>query len=126
MSEDEKAIRSLIAEWHQATAAGDVERVLALIDEDVVFLGAGRAPMRGRAAFAAAQRAVLRSHRIEPGGDVREIRTSGDLAWCWTELSVRITPRAGGMSTTRTGPVLTILQKTAGAWRVVRDANMLA
>ncbi len=41
---EEKAIRSRIAGWHEATAAGDVERVLALIDEDVVFLGAGRAP----------------------------------------------------------------------------------
>ena len=34
-----------------ATAAGDVARILPLMAEDVVFLGAGRSPMRGRRAF---------------------------------------------------------------------------
>ena len=48
MSTDEQAIRDLIASWHRATAAGDVETVLTLMAEDVVFLVAGHPPTRGR------------------------------------------------------------------------------
>jgi uncharacterized protein (TIGR02246 family) len=48
VSEDEKAIRSVIARWHDATAAGDVESILELMSEDIVFIVAGNEPMRGR------------------------------------------------------------------------------
>ena len=42
MNADERAIRYLVALWHSATAAGDVDTVLGLMDEDVVFLVAGQ------------------------------------------------------------------------------------
>ena len=51
MSTDEQAIRDLVAQWHTATAKGDVDTVLGLMAEDVVFLAAGKQPMRGRGAF---------------------------------------------------------------------------
>jgi len=53
MDRDEQAIRSLVATWLEGTAAGDLPRVLELVAEDVVFLGPGRPPMRGRDGFAA-------------------------------------------------------------------------
>ena len=126
MNADEKAIRDLVAKWHSATAAGDVETVLGLMSEDVVFLIAGKAPMRGRAAFERGLRGLLASHRIESTGRIRELQISGDLAYCWTELDVRVVPLAGGNAVSRSGSTLTILRKQAsGAWVVVRDANLL-
>lgn len=126
MAADEQAIRTLIALWHSATAAGDVDTVRGLMAEDVVFLVAGRPPMRGRAAFEQGLRQLLTTHRIESTGDVREVDVSGDLAYSWTELTVRIVPRAGGDAATRTGSALSILRKRAdGSWMVVRDANLL-
>ena len=38
MNTEEQAIRRLVAQWHSATAAGDVETVLGSMAEDVVFL----------------------------------------------------------------------------------------
>ena len=58
MDRDEQAIRSVIATWMEASAAGDLARVLALMDDDVVFLGPGRPPMRGKDGFAAANKAM--------------------------------------------------------------------
>jgi ketosteroid isomerase-like protein len=49
MTSDEQAIRSLVALWHSATAAGDVGTVLGLMAEDVVFLVAAQSPMKGAA-----------------------------------------------------------------------------
>ena len=44
MSADEQAVRNLVASWHRATAAGDVDAVLALMADDVIFLVAGQPP----------------------------------------------------------------------------------
>ena len=56
---DEQAIRDVISNWLRATAAGDVDAILPLMAEDVVFLRPGQPPMRGREAFAAGLRAAL-------------------------------------------------------------------
>jgi uncharacterized protein (TIGR02246 family) len=46
MIPDEQAIRTLVSLWHTATAAGDVDTVLTLMAEDVVFLVPGHPPIR--------------------------------------------------------------------------------
>ena len=126
MSSDELAIRNLVALWHSATAAGDVDTVLGLMAEDVVVLVAGRPPMRGRSSFESGLRGLLAEHRIESTGEVQEVEVSGRLAYCWSRLSVRIVPLSGGSSTARTGNAVSILRKDAsGAWVVWRDANLL-
>lgn len=123
---DEQAIRDLIAEWHRATAAGDIDAVLELMSEDVVFLVAGRPPMRGRAAFAEGLRNLLASHSIVSSGEVQEVVVSGDLAYTWSGLEVHIVSNAGGESTSRQGSALSILRKQRdGRWLLVRDANLL-
>ncbi|HEV8260692.1 MAG TPA: hypothetical protein VGQ19_08045 [Burkholderiales bacterium] len=38
MSTDEQSMRDLVALWHSATAAGDINTVLGLMTEDVVLL----------------------------------------------------------------------------------------
>jgi len=53
MTADERAIRELIAAWISASRAGDLDTVLGLMTDDVVFMVPGTEPF-GRAAFAAA------------------------------------------------------------------------
>jgi uncharacterized protein (TIGR02246 family) len=42
MEADEREIRQVVATWMTATKAGDIETVLTLMADDVVFLIAGR------------------------------------------------------------------------------------
>ena len=124
--DDRKEIRELVATWIEATAAGDVERVLELMAEDVVFLVAGQPPMRGRETFATNLRAILKDHRIEAVSDIVEIEVANDLAYCWNHLTVTVTSSGTGESSRRSGYVLTVLRKTAGQkWVVIRDANLV-
>ena len=123
MSDDEQAIRALIATWISAAEAGDDERVLTLVADDVVFLTPGAPPMR-KPEFAAAQSA-LREVQLRITSEIREIRILGEWAYCWNRLNVVITPRSGGSGMTRAGHSLSILQKKSGAWLVVRDANLV-
>jgi uncharacterized protein (TIGR02246 family) len=126
MDTNEQAIRDLVAQWHRATAAGDVDTVLGLMSQDVVFLVAGRPPMKGRSTFEKGLRRLLQSHRIDSSGEVQECVVAGDLAYCWSLLTVRVTPLSGGDANVRSGSVLSIFRKqTNGLWQLVRDANLL-
>ncbi|MCH8621494.1 SgcJ/EcaC family oxidoreductase [Undibacterium sp. TS12] len=123
----ENEISQLIHQWQDATAVGDVDNLLDLMEEDVVFLVAGLAPMRGRQQFADNLRAVLQSHAINSRSEIHDIYTSGDLAYSWSYLKVTISPRQGGQDMVRQGHVLTVWRKHAdGKWRISRDANMLS
>jgi uncharacterized protein (TIGR02246 family) len=124
MSSDERAIRDLIATWLSASAAGDIAKVLSLMSEDVIFLVAGRS--FGKEEFEASQ-GILASHRLETSSEVKEVVVSRDLAYARTDLTVTMTPLAGGPSQRRSGPTLSIFRRGPdGRWVLVRDANLLA
>jgi uncharacterized protein (TIGR02246 family) len=124
MSEDERAIRELIATWMTASKAGDHDTVLSLMTDDAVFMVPGREPF-GKEAFAAASKG-MQGVRFDGTGDIVELKVLGDWAWLRNRLKVTIAP-PGGSPTTRSGYTLTILRKEPdGKWRLARDANLLA
>jgi uncharacterized protein (TIGR02246 family) len=126
MTEDEQAIRGVVAAWMTATRRGDVESVLALMTDDALFLVAGRPPM-DRAEFAAAARAQARpeSPLIEGVSDIRELQVEGSFAYLWSHLTVTVTPRDGSPVIRRAGHTLTVFRKERGRWLLARDANLL-
>lgn len=128
MQNDEHEIRQLVATWIAATKAGDIDTVLSLMADDVVFLLPGRPPMIGKAAFAAAAGAHSGQERPQFDGtsEIQEIKVIGEWAFMWTKLSVVMTPLSGGPSIARTGHTLSILNKQNGKWVLARDANMLS
>lgn len=125
MQSDEQAIRDLVATWLSASRAGDAEKVLSLMADDVVFLVTGHPPMRGKAAFAAGQ-AGLADIEMDATSEIQEIKVFGDWAYLWNKLTVMMTPKKGGAPVKRVGHILSILRKQNGAWLMFRDANMLA
>ena len=127
MTDDERAIRNHITTWNRASEEGDVAKVLTLMSEDVIFLTPGQPPIRGRDEFAALQKAAGDRFRLTAQGKLEEVVVRGDWAYCWTHLTVTMTPRAGGAPIRRAGHTLSILRKDAGGnWVLTRDANMLA
>jgi uncharacterized protein (TIGR02246 family) len=124
MTDDERAIREVIATWLRASAAGDTATVLSLMADDVVFLVPGRPPF-GKEAFAAAQPG-LAAFRFDADSQVREVRVTGDWAYCWTHLTVVMTPTDGGPPVRRSGHTLSVFRRLAdGRWVLARDANLL-
>jgi uncharacterized protein (TIGR02246 family) len=127
MRNDEQEIRHLVATWMAATKAGDIETVLNLMTEDVVFLVPGQSPMIGKSTFAAAAKALSdqEAPQFDGTSEIQEIKVLGDWAFMWTKLSVVVTPPGGAPSMTRAGHTLSILRKQNGKWVLARDANML-
>ncbi len=77
MSSDEAAIRHVFATWMQASKAGDVDVILSLMTDDVVFLLPGQLVMR-KADFAMAARVIF--WRV--AANRRQQRYSGNSNLC--------------------------------------------
>ena len=123
MTEDERAIRNLVDTWMFATQKGDLETVLNLMSDDVVFMVPGRKPF-GKEAFAAASQA-LRDVRIEGRSDIEELRVLGNWAYLRNHIELTITPK-DGPPVRRAGYTLTVLRKQEdGRWVLTRDANLV-
>jgi uncharacterized protein (TIGR02246 family) len=122
---DEQAIRQLVSDWLAASKAGDVDKVLSLMTDDVVFLVHGERPMH-KPDFAAAARSQAgpNAPSVDGSADIQELKVLGDWAYLWTKLRVVVTPK-GAAPVARAGYTLTILRKANGQWRLARDANML-
>jgi len=124
MTDDERAIRTLVEKWMSASRAGDLATVLGLMADDVIFMVPGQKPF-GKQAFAATSQG-MKNVRIDGRSDIQELRVLGDWAYLRNYIEVTITPD-GGAPMRRAGYTLTILRKEAdGRWVLVRDANLLA
>jgi uncharacterized protein (TIGR02246 family) len=123
---DEQEIRDLVATWMSATKAGDVQTVLGMMTDDVVFLVYGKPPF-GKEQFAASQKpAAGKPAPVFDGhGEIQEIHVAGDVAYLRSKLEVETT-LPDGKKTRRAGHTLTVLRKSRGRWQIARDANLLA
>lgn len=122
MSSDEQTIRNWICDWLEVSKAGDTDRCLSLLPDDVVFMTVGQAPF-GKEAFAAGKAGP--KMKIEPIHDIREIRVAGDLAYVVSHLDITVTP-SGGDPKRLAGFILSIFRKEPdGRWLLARDANLL-
>lgn len=121
MTSDENAVRSVIEHWMESTRRGDIDAVLGLMTDDVVFSVPGREPF-GKTEFAAAMKNMA-TRSLEISNEVVELRIlSENYAFARSRIEIR--PRDGGAS--RSGYTLTVFQKGEdGKWRLARDANLV-
>jgi uncharacterized protein (TIGR02246 family) len=123
--QDKQSIREVIETWILASKENDLETVLGLMTEDVVFLRPGCEPMRGREEYAAASRGMTGKMKIEGKPDIQEIHVTGDYAYCWNFLSLAITT-PDEKTVNRAGDILSVFRREPdGKWRLWRDANLL-
>ena len=123
MTKDEAAIHALVARWMDASRQGDVDTVLSLMTDDVVFMVPGREPF-GKQAFAAMSRAMS-GVAMEGTSEIVELQLLGDWAFLRNHIAITVsTP--DGREMQRAGYTLTVVRKEAdGEWRLCRDANLV-
>src|SRR5258708_39881131 len=112
MQRDEQGIRQLVISWMAAAKVGDVETILSLMAEDVVFLVPGQ-PVMGKAMFAATAKSMAGpgAPQFHGKSEIQEIQICGDWAFMWTKLTVIVIPPGAAQPITRTGNTLSILKK---------------
>jgi uncharacterized protein (TIGR02246 family) len=122
---DEQAIRKVIAEWIEASARGDYAAIEPLMHPGIIFLTAGNEP-RGREQFQEGFLNIVKTMRLESTSEVREIEISGDLAYAWCWVQVRLASTSDDVNVERKGNVLSVYKRNAeGRWQLWRDANLM-
>jgi uncharacterized protein (TIGR02246 family) len=123
MSDDERAIRALVETWMAASSAGDLETVLGLMTDDVLFMVPGREPF-GKDEFAAMSTSMA-GVSIDGASDIRELQVIGDWAYLRNFIEIAVTaPDKPPIE--RSGYTLSILRRESdGRWRLARDANLV-
>ena len=123
MTDDERAIRQVVDTWMNATRTSDLQTVLGLMTDDVIFMVPGREPF-GKKEFAAGADS-LEDTRVDGVSDIVEIQVLGDWAYLRNHIALTMTPQSG-TPVRRSGYTLTIMRKGAdGRWRLARDANLV-
>ena len=124
MTDDELAIRDVIAQWLRASEENDTATVMGLMTDDVLFCVPGQPPF-GKETFAAAQDGLAR-FTMQATSHVREVTVAGDWGYAITDLKVEMTPVTGGPTVRRSGNTLSIFRRASdGRWQLARDANLL-
>jgi uncharacterized protein (TIGR02246 family) len=123
MTDDERQIRAMVAQWMAASIAGDVSAMLELMTDDAIFLTPGAAPF-GKQAFAAAAQG-MKDVRMTGRCDIQEIEVLGDRAYIRNHIEISLS-KTDGPPRRMSGDTLGILRKGAdGRWRLSRDANLV-
>ena len=126
MGPDERAIREVHAAWIDAVNAGELDRLLAMVTDDVVFLNPGDEGL-GLDGFSAKFSAAHRQLRICCLSELMEVVVVGEVAYTLSRDSLSVSPCAGGEETRFAGDRMTIYRKQAdGRWLLARDANVLS
>lgn len=123
MNSDERAIRALVEQWMEASRKGDLEAVLDLMGENVIFMVPGREPF-GRDEFRAMS-LNMSGAKLDGRAEIQELKLFGEWAFIRNHLDLTMTPN-GGKPVHRSGYTLSILSKGSdGRWRLERDANLV-
>ncbi len=126
MGPDERAIREVHSNWIAAVNAGDLDRLLTLMADDVVFLNPGQAPL-GRDGFPANFTAAHQQVRLRCLSELEEVVVVGEVAYTRSRDALAVTPRAGGETTQLAGHRMTVYRRQPdGRWLLARDAHTLS
>jgi uncharacterized protein (TIGR02246 family) len=123
MTDDERAIRGMVEQWLAASRAGDLDTLLSLMTDDVIFMVPDSKPF-GKERFAD-NAATMKDVKVEAAGTIEELQVLGDWAYLRNFVEVSITLPNGAISR-HSGYTLTILRRQPdGRWQLARDANLV-
>jgi ketosteroid isomerase-like protein len=106
----------------------ELQPLLSLVTDDVVFLPPNAPAINGRRAVEAMYRAFFAQFsKVEQMAVTEELEIAGEWAYAWGSESLTLTPQAGGPPVVLAGKGMTILRRQKdGAWKFARGINNLA
>lgn len=111
------------ASYVDAIATGDVDAMLAVMTDDVVFMAPGFERLVGKDEIRPWLAGYIEAYDARWEKDELEFVVAGD--WAFEQYAYRstVTPRAGGDTARDTGKGLIVWRRGSdGVWRVARDA----
>lgn len=124
--DDERAIREVYARWFGSMERGDVDGLLALLDDHFMLKSPSRPALADREALRRGLEALHAAATERIAYSVDEVQVVDGWAWARVSERTTIAPRDGSAPLSVSGMHLAILHRGAdGAWRVARDVSSL-
>lgn len=121
-SKDERAIRDLFQSWFEAMESGDVDRLLELVHEDVVYKAPGLPAVIGRSKLREALERFHSEYSEEIEFEILEVEVTGSWAYARVLERALIKQRGGDTHAALRGMHMAILRKQrGGTWLVTRE-----
>lgn len=122
-SKDERAIRDLFQSWFEAMESADVEGLLELVHEDVVYKAPGMPAVIGRSKLREALERFHSEYAEEIEYEMLEVEVTDSWAYARVLERALIKPRGGGDTRASIrGMHMAILRKQRdGTWLVTRE-----
>lgn len=125
-SEDEQSIRRLGDEWEKAVEARDLDRILSLVTDDVVFMPPGAPAIEGKRALEETYRAFFARYSIKQTFAPEEIKISGDWAFTRGADVLTLVPLDGNLPVVVRARGISILKRDeSGSWQFARGITNL-
>lgn len=125
-SPEARHIHRVHTTWIDAVNAGDLDCLLTLVTDDVVFLNPGQAPF-DRERFASNFTAAHQQVRLHCVSKLEEVVVVGEMAYARSRDALSVTPRPTGNKTRLAGHRLTVYRRQSdGRWLLARDVHTLA
>ena len=120
---DDPAAHQAHEAYVTAINSNNLDTLLGVLTDDVVFLASGEAPMVGKAAVKPWLDEYLKAYKTHWDKPVQEFVVNGEWAFERYSYKSTDTPQGGGAVVEDTGWGLVIYHRdTDGRWRVARDA----
>ncbi len=125
MNPDTLEIRDVHTKWINAVNAGDLESLLAMITDDVVFLNPGQPPF-GREGFSANFRRAHKEIQLLCTSELEEVVVVGDVAYTRSRDTLSVTARSSAKAAQLAGYRMTVYRTGSdGRWLLARDVHTL-
>ncbi len=118
---DRAAIQQLGRDWVEAVRHGDIDRLLNLVTDDVVFMPHNAPSIVGRGAVEQGYRAVFAAFEVDQTIAPDEIQVGRDWAFIRGTDVIEMKPRAGGAPIVAKARGVSILRRVeGGSWKFAR------
>ena len=112
--------------WLDAVRAGDVERLAAMVTDDVVVVHGNGRCVRGRDELKTDFLKAFEAFSIEQNVSSAEVVVRGRWAFEIAEVESRLTPQGGGESThVHSTTIVALKRQSDGSWKVGRVLGVL-
>jgi uncharacterized protein (TIGR02246 family) len=112
--------------WLDAVRAGDVERLAAMVTDDVVVVHGNGRCVHGKDELKADFLKGFESFSIEQDVSSAEVVVRGRWVFEIAEVESRLTPRCGGESTrVHSTTIVALNRQSDGSWKIGRVLGML-
>lgn len=115
-------IRMRLRDWPSAAEAGDIERYLTFVTDDVLMLPPNQAPLHGKQEITEFLRGALEIATFDiTAHPPEELVVAGDWAYLRYRVQMTVHPKSGGVSSNLDRKYLDIWRREAdGMWKCHR------